>query len=504
MKKIFISTIVILLLFSGSNLMAQDQTLYNMTNLRLSTNLNPARQHKCKVFIGAPALSSTYMNFENTGFTYKSLFTDLGDGTYMPDIEKFYDALSPVNHVNLETQVSIFALGFWISDYQITLDMNNKMYQRFSYPQSFFNIKDGTYYEDGRSLDFSNFGEDFMMYNEIGLGVAKEVLPGLTVGGKIKYLIGISNFTTEKFNMNWTTSTADTSNYAYTFDTEFDFRVSLPTQTPLSPTYDENGLPNGIDGVDEAQSEFDDIQMTYAGISPYIFPKNRGWGLDFGAIYRYKFLEVSASVIDLGYIKWKNNTMQISTEPTQFVFSGVDVAKYLNGIDAFTSMSDQAQRDSIISSFSSDMLDTVISMTQPTFSTDAYRTGLSTKMYFGTTLYPKDWLSFGFLYRGYFYKNKLHSAFTTSANVNFWRGWSYTLAHTIQYKTYNNIGMGLAYKIGPFQWYAVSDNMALPIYALSDTKMANNLIKGTKQMTFHVGFNLTFGCVTRTDYGLLD
>jgi len=74
----------------------------------------------------------------------------------------------------------------------------------------------------------------------------------------------------------------------------------------------------------------------------------------------------------------------------------------------------------------------------------------------------------------------------------------------MQYKTYNNIGMGLAYKVGPFQLYAISDNMALPLAIPFDTKVTNRLLKSTKQYTIHVGFNLTFGCYSKIDRGLLD
>ncbi len=501
MKKIFISLTVMLLIFSSSSVFGQDLTMYNMTNLRLSKNNNPARQTDCKVFIGLPIFSSTYLNLENTGFAYKNFFTEIPnapeDQRYKIDIDKFYNALSPVNHVNLESQIALINIGFRVKDYQITFDINNKISQRFSYPQSVFNIKDGTYYEDGRTLDFSNFGEDFTAYNEIGIGVSKEVIPGLTVGGKIKYLIGLSNFSTKKFNLNWETSTADTSNYAYTFNTAFDFRMSSPVT--ITETFDpETGLPNGMEQSDELEN----LDPSFAGIKPYLFPKNRGWGIDLGAIYEINKFEFSASLIDLGYINWKNNAKIISTEESEFVFSGANLSKYVTNYGVAKGLKDSS--GAVIEAFVDDMLDTLISLSNPNFEDKSYITGLNTKIYVGANYHFTNWFDVGLLYRGSVYKNKLHSAFTTSANINFWKGWSYSLAHTMQYKTYNNIGMGLAYKIGPFQWYAISDNMALPIYALSDTKMANNLIKGTKQYTFHIGFNITFGCYSKIDKGLLD
>jgi len=420
MKKIFISLTVILLIFSSISVFGQDQTLYNMTNLRLSKNNNPARQTDCKVFIGLPALSSTYLNVENTGFVFKNAFTELpdapADANQLPDIDKFYDALSPVNHVNLDAQIALLNIGFRVKDYQISLDMNTKVIQRVSYPKSFFNIKDGTYYEDGRTLDFSNFGEDFSAYHEIGLGVSKEVIPGLTVGAKVKYLIGLANFTTKTFDLDWATSTADTSNYAYTFNTAFDFRTSTPAN--WSPVIDPTtGLYDSI--IINNQSELEALadNPTFAGIRPHVFPSNRGWGIDLGAIYEINKFEFSASLIDLGFIKWKNNSKIISTEQTEFVFSGADVSKYVTGLGAINYLKDSS--DVLIEKFGDDMLDTLLSLSNPTFADQAYTTSLNTKMYFGANYHFTNWFDMGVLYRGYFYKNKLHSAFTTSANINF-------------------------------------------------------------------------------------
>ncbi len=503
MKKILISiaTITMLLLFINSESFGQDQTLYNMTNLRLSMNNNPARQHKCNVFIGLPVLSSTYLDVVNTGFTYKDLFSaETAEGKFDFEVDQFYNSLSSVNHLNLENQLSIFNVGFWVKDYQVTLDMTNKTVQRFSYPQSVFNIKDGNYYEDGSSLNLSNFGEDFSNYNEIGLAVSKEVIPGLTVGVKLKYLVGIANFTTKKFDLDWETSTEDASNYAYTYTTKFDFRTS--SMMPIEPIYNENGIPDSLAGTDE----FDDFSPTTSAIMSMVFQKNRGLGVDIGVVYNLNnMFEFSASVVDLGYIRWKNNALIATTEESEFDFTGADANKYAPvGLGIFSTFEDTDLRQVAIDSFVNDMLDTLISLSNPNFENKAYTTSLSTKMYFGANYSPVSWFDIGLLYRGYFYKNKLHSAFTTSANINLWKGWSYSLAHTIQYKKYNNIGMGLAYKLGPFQWYAISDNIALPIYGLSSLKAANTLIKSTKQLTFHVGFNLTFGCRNKKDLGLLD
>ena len=504
MKKILLSNLILIfiLIFGSSIVSGQDQTIYNMRNLRQSINDNPARQHPCRVYIGLPAISSEYFNFENTGFTYKNFFTQLPNSDqYIIDYENFYDALRPVNHFNVENQINLFELGFVIRDFHITLGASNKIVQRFSYPQSMFDIKDGNYYEDGHPLSFSNMGEDFSIYNEFKIGVSKEVAPGLVIGGNLKYLVGIVNFQTKEFNLDWYTSTEDTSNYAYTFDTQFDFRNSSPIG--WEPIYDENGLPTGIEENYNFEDFNEDDLNLQDSIKSFLFPKNRGFGIDLGVFYKInKSFTVSASLIDFGFIKWKTNAKIISTESSQFVFDGFDPAKYITDIDIAMAIEDSL--DAILNHFQDDMLDTLISMSNPTIKNEAYKTGLNTKIYLGANYSPTKWFDLGLLYRGYFYKSKMHSALTFSANANVWKGWALSLSYTMQNYSYNNFGFGMAYKIGPFQWYLVSDNIALPVYALNSMDFANKLMKNTKQFTFHFGFNLHFGCKDNKDFGLID
>ena len=514
MKKILLSNLIliIIIIFGSSIVSGQDQTIYSMRHLRQSISDNPARQHPCRVYVGLPGISSEYLNIENTGFTYNDFnFTEIpgapDTANYRVDYENFYNALRPVNHFNFENQINLLEVGFVVRDYHITLGASNKIVQRFSYPQSMFDIKDGTYYEDGHPLSFTNIGEDFTVYNEFKLGVSKEIIPGLVVGMTLKYLVGLVNFHTKTFNLDWYTSTSDTSNYHYTINTQFDFRSSSPVI--WEPIFDEQGLPTGIESpypLDDPKELKTFMQESLKdSLKSYLFPKNRGLGIDLGVVYKInKSFTVSASVIDLGYIKWKNNAKIISTENSDFIFEGLDPAKYINTYGIAMSIKDKDIRDSIIGNFQNDIIDTLMALSNPEIKNEAYKTRLNTKIYLGANYSPTEWFDVGLLYRAYFYKTKMHNALTLSANANFWKGWSFALSYTMQNYSYNNIGIGMAYKVGPMQLYLVTDNIALPVFATNKMDFANKWMKGTKQYTMHFGFNLYFGCKDKRDFGLID
>ena len=57
------------------------------------------------------------------------------------------------------------------------------------------------------------------------------------------------------------------------------------------------------------------------------YPKNNGWGIDLGGNYQLtEQLSVSASIVDLGYIKWKTNPHNIKSHisfvTNQWTYSG--------------------------------------------------------------------------------------------------------------------------------------------------------------------------------------
>ncbi|MBN2892833.1 MAG: hypothetical protein JXL97_13275 [Bacteroidales bacterium] len=513
MKKIF--GLIIITIISLTSAWGQINTLYFNKNIYQSTDLNPARQHNCKFTLGLPAISSLYLDLKHTGFSYADLFyedaTKPAEERFVLDIDGFYNTLGDNNYLFLHNKTNIFNVAFWVRDFYITFDANLNMQQNFTYPKSLFAIKDGNYFTDDRFISLTGFAEDLNIYTSYSIGVSKEVIPGLTVGGKLKLLKGIANVTTEDFQLDWHVSTADADIYDYTFDSKFDIRFAAPF--PIEPEYDEDGNLAGV--IMDSDAYMDELSSNPTGqLKSLLLSENTGFAVDLGVIYQInKKFEFSASILDLGFINWQTNPMIISTDQSSFVFSGFDLGKYINNISLATSISDPVIRDSIINLVKQDFTDTLITLSNPTFEGNSYKSNLNTKINGGFAYMPADWVTLGFLYNGYLYHKKLISSYTLSGTLMFWRGWSYTLSYTMFKQSFNNVGMGISYKIGPFQTYILTNNISLPTlgarYGISPEKpydkgIATKWVKNTQTLNLQFGINFIFGCRERKDYGVID
>ncbi len=510
MKKIL--GILIITIISFSSVWGQINTLYFNKNINQSTLLNPARQNTCKFAFGLPVISSTYVDIKHTGFRYSDLYfedpTKPYNSRFVLDIENFYNNLDDDNYLFFNNHLNLLNFAFKIRDFQVTFDANLNVEQNFVYPKSIFSIKDGLYFEDkSKYFTISGLAEDLNTYISYSVGLSKEVLPGLTIGGKAKLLKGISNITTNDFQMDLHIATEEDAIYDYTIDTKFDINTSTPAK--IYPTYDANGRINGMD-IDTNRYK----EKLLENPQDIFLTKNTGFAFDLGFIYQLnKKVEISASILDLGFIKWKNHPLQTTTEQSSFTYSGFDLGKYVKDLGIVNSLNNKEKRDSILKEVQEDMLDTLIALSNPTFDSVSYKTNLNARINAGVAFMPTNWATIGFLYSGYKYREKLFSSYTFSGSVMFWRGWSYTVSYTMFKKSMNNLGMGLSLKIGPVQTYLQMSNIAVPLlgarYLVYPNKpynegVATNWVKNSQKLNLHFGINFIFGCKESIDYGIID
>lgn len=343
-------------------------------------------------------------------------------------------------------------------------------------------------------------------YSEYAIGISKEVIPGLTIGGKLKIYYGIANTSISNLKLDWKVSSADTSNYAYTINAGGKFHSSLD----LKPLHDSAGNFSGI--YPEILYKIFHGQVYTA---KDIFNKNNfGLGVDLGAIYKLNnMFEFSASVLDLGFISWRNFPLSLTIADKQFVFSGLDIGKYLGEKSIFDILKNPNTSDSLTQGIQKDLLDTLISIARPIDDTNKYTTALNTKLHFGAAYSPNDWFSAGIVYNGLFFNKKLISSYTLSTDLMFWKGWSFSVNYTIFKNSFNNLGLGLSWKIWFFQTYLFLDNISVPALAARygmypdkpyDQGIATNWVKSTRMLNLQFGINFKFGCRQRKDFGLLD
>ena len=183
-----------------------------------------------------------------------------------------------------------------------------------------------------------NFGVNFSHYREYGFGIAHQVNDKFSIGGKLKYLNGFSNVWTEKANASLTT---ESSFFAITAKADMLIHTS---------GFDSSGTNN-------------------FSTSQYLKNRNPGAGIDFGGSYKYNDkLSFSGSIIDLGFIRWKDHvTNYKSTGSGSFTYQGIDAGQLIKN--------DTVTIDDLLS----DLVDSISKAIKIDSTYDSYSTWLNSK-----------------------------------------------------------------------------------------------------------------------------
>lgn len=445
-----------LFLFQSNQASAQrNLTLYGMKSLPQRNFANPALRPDSRLFVGIPGISSLYAGFGNSSLQLPNLFNALerhNDDSVTLNVNELGSVFRKKNSFSNEVNIDLLHFGFELGDNNF-FTVNATYVHRFklSFSNDLFDLVFQGNGGDNLGRRFNmGVGIDLMEYTEIGLGYSRRFLNDrLTLGARYKYLKGVLNFNTERSDLTFTTRPGD---YALLLDSDIKVNMasSIGPVTGNWPTYLKNLTP------------FDLIDMA---------TKNSGWGLDFGATYDLtKRVELSAAVKNLGRIKWNDNALNWeSRNPgAQFEFNGID----FNTIFDNSSTSEEAIEalsDSLIDRFAVDS------------SNKTYTTGLFPEFYLGGTLSLTKNHRAGVLFYGDWFQKQLHPAITLSWYSQLSRVFSISASYTLMDNTFNNLGVGMAFNGGPFQYYIVTDNL---ISVVNPDNVRNFSVR--------MGFNLTF------------
>lgn len=468
-KTILKYTLLLLVGLIVSNLTSaqkMNNTLYLMKNVPQSNQLNPAIQPECKVFLGFPGLSSIYLNYSNNGFTYEDIIKDgtgLQKDSLVVDINSFHDALQSTNRISNQFEATVFALGIRAKKMFFTLDVTSKVDSRLGFDKGLISfLKDGNAAFMGKTAYLGSLGLEGTAYHEVALGVSKQVTEKLTVGVKAKALFGVANMHMDDSDLSVYTSE---SGDLVRLRSKQLMKVSMPLEITEEVDADGTSYIDDIDILD------DDMDANF-----FSGTDNRGYAFDLGATYQFNNKTTFyASILDIGGIKWKNSYELY--QDASFDWAGGDWSQSGNS-------NDPNYRE--IEDVMEDLTDSISDAFRFRDNTGSYSRALPTKIYLGGSYDINKRLSFGAVSRTEIYEGKLRPSLTLSANTRVIRNFSASFSYSMVNNSYNNIGVGVAGKLGPFQVYAVSDN----ILAMNPNtaKLAN----------VRFGVNMMFGCRKKT------
>jgi hypothetical protein len=451
------------LLISISFVSAQESTtMHFMKGMPQSDLLNPALHNdSSKVVIGLPGLSGMYFDF-SSDFAVNDLIHkgtgSLSDSLVL-DIDGFYSSLKETNSFTQHFSLPLFYLGIKGKRSFFSIGITEKEMTQFSFDKNLIAfLKDGNAPYMGKNFDLGNLAINAYDYTELAFGYSRDVIcKKLTVGAKAKILYGKVAIQTNRMNLQ--VETAANGSYL-NLNTGMNVNIS----GPVSPEFDADNYFVNMNTEDIDPVDY----MTQTG--------NMGIAFDLGAVYKLTpKITFSGSIVDIGKISFKNDNTNLN-HVSSYKWEGIDFSHSLD-----ESKSDYVDPGDLADA-ELDKLKAAFNPKKSEFGSEAFNMSLPTKIYLGGTYSINDHFGVGLLDCLYNNGTTSRNSLTFSANALLGKFLSLTGSYSMIGNSNNNLGLGVALRLGFMQMYLVSDNLM----ALNDPAKA-------EFVNARFGMNFLFG-----------
>ncbi len=457
---------LLLVLFSFVALASYSQinsNLYFSNNLQQARWLNPSKSTNFGFALG----TGLSLDFGHTGPSFYDTFGVLdGSSAEYPfsknyNWERFEKNLNNHNEMMLLAETNLLNVFFKVKTWSFSFGVGQKVNTQFSFNKHiirFLRTKSLNEFID-HIQEIAGLGLNHQIYSEMRFGVAKQIGKKWSVGVTPKLLFGHLDYSTNNslFDIRKATSVPNSTQIIADYNVNF----STPFVSLKEFRYDTEKKEMVI----KTEEEEVDIKNYLTN------PRNLGFGLDLGVSYQAtEKLDFQFSLLDLGYIHWKDNTGEINIK-------GNYVAKDIPFEEVVVIDIDNPNVP-LVDSIAKEMIDEF----QPTYKATNYKTTLNTKALFGVRYKFNKVLSLGGLYQAVAYKNEvLHTgALTGMLHLNRW--FELSASYALNKYASNNVGLGLTVKAAFLQFYLMTDNIMTFIKP-----------KESYYTNLKLGLNITFG-----------
>lgn len=374
---------------------------------------------------------------------------------------RFVNSLAKNNYFGVNTYVELLGFGFRIKDkFFLTVDERLVSNLDVRYSKDLFGLPvygNMAYVDEPADMEIN---ANLNVYRELGVSFRHQVNDKISWGVRPKLLMGIANLHTNDF-----------SAQLYTDPTDYSLSMSYKASLMAASIVPFNMAFNSNDGF------VFDLNPDPSAIAKNLY-KNLGMGLDLGFSFKpLQSLNLSVSVLDLGFINWKTTTYHLSStlndagalyDDGYMTFSGLsqsDISGIVNGNDVSSIM------DSLAQYFPLEI--------QPTGS---YVTALSPRVILqGDFKFAKHHcVSAAAQFR--FASSYFQPSFTVAYDGLFFNMIDVCVAYTMQRKAFDNLGVGIGFNLGYLNIYAGTQNI---IAAFS--------VKNASQLTATAGIVFNWG-----------
>jgi Family of unknown function (DUF5723) len=445
-------------------------SLYFMNGVPQANRVNPARQPACGFYIGMPLLSPLSTELSSSSLAWKDIiYPHPSEDSLIyflhpeGDQQAFLKKLKPLNYVISDLGTSIFSMGFRTAAGFFSLDLTSRVDGNLYYPGDLARlVLNGA--DEGETYTMNGMGTNLSVYDEIALGWSGAIGDKLQIGVRGKLLFGVGNLNTTNSQLE-----VNTSELMWDIESDMEFDVSLPFAEVV---YNDEGM------IEDVIMDEDIENLNPLAIARLAFNKrNLGLGLDLGVDYRpSERWHLSASVLDLGYIRWSDEVHELSYK-TSFDYNSQEV----NPFDFIDDTGEGIKLDSIVSELA-DTLSGALVFTPG----EIYSRRLHSKLFVGASWYVTPKINFGLLSRTDFLKATVVEQVSASANFAAGRFLNFTLSYSYINSYFKNIGAGVSFNAGPLNLYLISDNTLNLVFWPEEAHSANlwfgmNLVFGYKQ-----------------------
>ena len=456
--------------------------------------LNPAFIGE-RGYFSFPALGNLDFGVQSTAgigsFLYK-----LPDGrltTFMHESvsgQEFVDGLPNRFKLGADVNENIFSLGFHAWGGFNTLGISIKSDTRINMPSELFKfMKLGMASETGSQYIVNGLNMMSTNYAEIAFGHARTINNHLTVGAKLKALVGLAkaNVRIDKLTITasqdaWTITPQGAELYASAKG------LIVPTKGETRNYQEDDYILDANGNRTDQLKTGTDQQIDYDGVDfddKNIGPTGFGLALDLGAVYKLGDWQFSAALLDLGFIGWKNTVK--GTMNNDFEFSGFENIAVKDTEGNANSLENQSDA----------LLDDLKDMAKFTKEADGMKrtTALAATLNFGAqyTLPAYDRLNFGLLSTTRLQGKHTWTEARLSANVSPLSGFEASVNYAL-----SNFGSaaGLMLNFHPrgFNFFVAAD---VPLGKLEPAYCAPI---GRAALNVNLGINFTFGSKYKRQY----
>ena len=323
------------------------RTSYFMEGTHYRQQLNPALT-PTKGYFNLPVIGAVNATVGSTSLGYQDIIDIIDDGDDFYKSNDFMSRLKDKNKLNVNFSTEILSAGwykgknFWSFNIGLRTDIGANLTKNMF---TFLNEME-TVEENWRNSNYDISGQQLNInaYTEIGLGLSRQINSRLTVGARVKALLGIGNMEL-KLNRVAMSANLPSDQQINQWSSESYWNSMTPSQAAQAAqelkdkfnNYHANltvgaELKSSFKGLELQEEEGKDYVTDFDFDSGKLGIAGYGFGIDLGASYKIlDNLTVSASVLDLGFISWsKSSTKIASANPDPIDIKG---STYANMVD---------------------------------------------------------------------------------------------------------------------------------------------------------------------------